>query len=237
MPLVTWDSQADWDAAYLMNAPEGGLITYGRRYYELYREPSNNNLSEHEYRWGLITGLPTPPTTSDRILVAGSAFGFLIEVAKADGFTFTGGIDSSPWVVGKPDIAQDTVWLADDFTKGPQIRNALRTLQRDLGLPGNRRNGLWDWLITEAVVESYSDAELTAPLNQNGVLAACEAAMDHTDYFKIVHLLMPIPSAPEAQTRALNDAYWNRFNQKTLADWHALAPAHTWVNMMTGEVM
>jgi hypothetical protein len=70
-------------------------------------------------------------------------------------------------------------------------------------------------------LESYDDAEIPA------LLSAAESVIAGTDLSRIVHLVYEPPFAPEVS---------GILNEKTLAQWKAMAPAHTWMSD-SGEVL
>ena len=144
-------------------------------------------------------------TNPQRVVILGCGPGaFLVETLKLRGIVNVWGCDSSPWVESRKGIAAGGVlWLPMDFTGN--VANAFRDLT------GGRN---FDWVITESTLESYPDNEITVGLN------ACEGLRSpQTPMSQIVHLVF-VPPFDEPGV----------FNEKTMAEWKAMRPTHTWMN-------
>lgn len=147
------------------------------------------------------------------VLVVGCAYGFLIEQLVDAGISDVWGIDPSPWIW---DAANDGEWRLDVKARVANDWLGSGTEQASLqavGAPPSFR-----FVVDEDAASSHSDAELPA------FLAACEARLQGNVKGRIVHIVTPFPGGDSA------------INWKSMAEWKALAPDHTWVDARTGVV-
>jgi hypothetical protein len=228
---VTWD-QATFDSVYRVRIRDpahpdhGDLVNrwkhYSREGMTRLFDPYLQNpgvMVGYERRWANLTSRVTIPTT-DRILVVGCAFGWLIEAAKAAGWPNVYGIDNSPHISnvagtpGQTEVAGGTVLVQEDFTGGGAVRNALRQATGD---------DEFHWLICEDVDSSFSDAEITGV-----VVPTLESALYSSEpESQIVHLV----SCKHGGIDGNPLVYW-----RTLAEHALLAPTHTWIDIVTWEI-
>jgi len=98
-----------------------------------------------------------------------------------------------------------TLLINADFTSGQSFNQALR----------NATGGTnFRWIITESVWESYDDPDITVGLNACEGLRAAQVPLSN-----IIHLVFTPPfNLPGV------------FNEKTMAQWKAMRPTHTWLN-------
>jgi len=213
---ANWNDPTLWAALYRNQDDDGNFITYGREYARI-RDGNREtaNLGSFEARWqSLVTTFGIQ--TTDRVLIAGCAFGFLIEVANDAGYPNVWGIDSSSEIASRRGVESrgDVLFVEDDIRGGGRVRAALRSLTGD---------DIFDWIISEDLVPGYTVPELE-PL-----LDAAETILEGTQPLSnIVHLmtiLVPGKSGDSSQT-------W-----MTLTEWNAVRPAHSWVDMRTFEVL
>jgi len=224
---ITWDETL-FNALYQIRIrdpahPDHGQIKhYTRAGMARAMDPYSDDMTLYEHRWSQLTSLFTIPTI-DRILIGGCAFGWLIEVAKDAGWPNVYGIDNSPYVVsaknneslpGQTELRGDVVLVEENFTGGGAIKNALKQAT------GDRE---FDWIITESVLESYSDAELPVALN-----AAESVLYNSASESQIIHLVSPMRGGITGDS----SMYW-----RTLIEYAAFAPTHTWVDISTWEVI
>lgn len=153
--------------------------------------------------------------TTDRIIVVGCGFGFLIEVLAGRGYTNTFGIDSSSDIESKKGVeaSGDIVLVSEEMNGTGRVKAVLRQQTGD---------DEFDWIVTESVMESYDDSDVQVICN------VCEGGLYNTHTFaNIIHMVFepPWPKFPGV------------FNEKTLAEWKAMRPAHTWVSLDTFEVL
>lgn len=149
---------------------------------------------------------------SDRILVIGAGFGFLIESFKDAGFQNIWGVDSSPYISKKKatEARGDVLLISDDVRGVGRVKQALKALTGD---------DRFNWVISESVVESYDAAEI------RDLLLACRQYLhpqepeDH-----VVHLVHTDPMVEPLVNR-------------TIAECNEIEPKHSWVSLIDWEVM
>lgn len=140
----------------------------------------------------LISALSLAEGTT--ILVAGCAFGYLVEeLNKREMIAY--GFDNSRYIQQKKRL--ESTIAVHDIDLGS--RNFVSEVRRKTKI--NR----FDYIITEDVLTSFADAELD-PLLDN-----CNLIADN-----VVHIV-----AQEA---------FPEFNVKTLTQWRAIRPSHTWLS-------
>lgn len=204
-PGLNWTTREDWLRAYRIQHADGTVVTYGDDRSWSVDNPEN----DVHRRADALIALGMLPT--QRVIICGCGpGGFLIEALKQRGLVNVWGVDSSPWVEQRKGIASgDVVWLAADFTGN--IGNAMRQLTGDND---------FHWIVTESVLESHYDNEITVGLN------ACEGLRNpQTPMSRIVHIVFTPP---------FNEP--GLFNEKTMAQWKAMRPTHTWMNAEGYEV-
>ena len=208
MPRVTWSTRADWLNFYRIVMPDGSTVTYGDDRLWSGDNPQNEVWARANALRAFI--MANGGANADRILVVGAGMGFLVETLKLVGFTNVFGLDNSPFVQGKKaTVAPNVVLVNSDFTGSVNsLRNALNTAT------GGRT---FQWIITESMLESFTDQECTVILGQGPNLLANGVPNSH-----IIHLVYepPFTYLPGSPT----------FNEHTMAQWKALAPTHTWMN-------
>jgi len=184
-------------------------ITYGREFYP--------GLEPFIQRVEVLQGRGLANNAS--VLVVGCGFGFLIERLITAGVTGVWGVEPGAWYW---DPANDGEWapgikarVADDWVGSGTVQSSLVALG---GVSGQARFG---WVVDEDAVTMHSDAELPA------FLAGCEARLQGNARGRIVHLVTPVGDGGPGDSAV---------NWKTLAEWKAVEPAHTWVHVGTGEV-
>lgn len=218
MPKVVYDTEADWDAVYQVRIRDAShpqhqqKIGYSRLAMARMTEPYDDELTEFNNRVeGLTSNFAIQAT--DRILVAGCGLGFIIEAFKSAGFPNTFGIDNSAHVASKRGVEADsgTVFIEDDIKGGGRVKAALR---RDTG------DDIFDWVISESVLESYEDAEI------GQLLDAAEVVLNPVKpKTNIIHMVLTVESQVDPM-----------FNQKTLTEWVAVRNTHSWFDYVRGEV-
>ena len=184
------------------------MLTYGREFYFVNWDFGT--------RKDWMTGYGLDNNAS--ILVVGCGFGFLIEELIAVGITDVYGIEPGSFYW---DAAQDAEWdtavkarVANDWIgSGTEVASL-----NALGVSGQAR---FNWVVDEDAATMHSDAELPA------FIAGCEDRLQGNARGRIVHLVTTVgPYGPGNQA----------VNWKSLAEWKAVEPAHTWVDIRTGEV-
>ncbi len=186
-------------------------LTYGRPFY------GNLASSMFNTRKNWLTGYGLDNNAD--VLVVGSGFGFLLEFLLDAGIECWG-IEPGSWFW---DPANDGEWRADVKVRTVNDWIGSGTEQAALeALPGTPNRAKFTWIIDEDCATMHSDAELPA------FIAACEDRLQGNARGRIVHIVTPL----RVETGPGNQAV----NWKLMADWKAVAPAHTWVNTLTGEV-
>ncbi len=216
---VVWN-QAMYERAYAVrdrnpaSPTHGERFSYGRRFAQLAASPLNDQLTLYLQRVDRLTAA-FAIRAADRILVVGCGLGFLVEAFHDRGFPNVWGIDDSTHVaqLRATETREDVDFIEDDVRGGRRVRNALR-----------RRTGAakFDWVLTESVLEGYEDAELQTIFDATGKFLAAPGGLD-----RVVHLVVTTPSG-----RSLDD-----FNWKTLAEWKAMRPAHSFIAAQTGGAL
>ena len=189
-----------------VESPPDYIYTYGRDFYGDRLETYFTNRASGMVNLGVAT--------SASMLVVGSAFGYLMDALIAQGITDVWGIEpgsfywdpsrDADWAVGmKARTADD--WLGS----GTEVASL-----NALGITGQAK---FNWIVDEDAAPGHTDAELPA------FIAACEARLQGNVKGRIVHLVTPA-RFPGYQGDSSQ-------NWKTMAEWEAVAPDHTWVDV------
>lgn len=157
--------------------------------------------------------LPPGLITAARVAVVGCGFGWLLDHLVAAGAAEVVGIDPSPHIAAhKATDSTDPSRIVAATVGVDNVRSVLQAA-------GFSRT--YTVVIDEDAASSHADAELSAFFD------GCEQLLQGGQLARIIHLVTP--RVPESiQDSAIN---W-----KTLAEWKALRPAHTWINILTGEI-
>lgn len=215
MPIVDWDQESTWWLNYTeaVRDPEsprhGEMVTYGREWAKKFWDPRGDTPPR---KWVKRMDTLRNVVSKDRILVVGCAFGFLLERFLDDGFTEVWGTDTSDWIHSNLQEARDDI-RDRIFKKDPQDSDAGQFFKDKTG------QARFTWVITEEVLSSYEDDELTPILN------GCEDLVKGNRPDRVVHIAdTPGTSNPT-------------YNLKTPEEWEAIRPDHTWVTMPGHEVV
>lgn len=216
MSRVDWSDQAVWDSLY----GDGGVDGYPG-----YVDAGGTHPLGTLNAWGQKNHLDAKVDAylaqgiapADKVLMAGSAYGHTIGILIREGIPFVVGLDSSPLIQGAPERDGTQVFVDDDIAQGGAIRARIRQAFGAHGFTGNNRDP--DWIITESVLESYEDAEIVT------ILAGCEALCAGPNS-QIIHVVMNSTGSPNLPDMV---PPWP-FNLKTMAEWKAFAPDHTWID-------
>lgn len=207
MPRVGcgWQTRDDWARCYRMVVNGDQIVTYGDD--RGWSGDSIDNDVWHRANALKAFMLANGGALADRILIAGAGMGFLIETLKLVGFTNVFGLDSSPWCQSKKATVNNGVILINaDFTgSANSLRNAFNAAT------GGRD---FRWIVTDAMLESYNDNDISIMLAQGPALLTNGVPVNH-----IIHIVF-IPPFDEP----------GLFNEKTMAQWKAMAPNNTWMN-------
>lgn len=185
----------------------GEGITYGREYYAI--RASGGPFTE---RWSNIVR-DFAPDPADTILVAGCAYGGLIEAAHDAGFPEVYGVESSAFMLGN-DVRADVKIAQLDFAQlgVGSVRQQLKTVTGYTD---------FDWIIDEDMVTSFTDSEVVAGCN------VANGRLNHgVDQLHVVHLVSLGPFTVGGLTAGVD-----AFNDHTLEQWKALYPSQSWVDI------
>jgi hypothetical protein len=199
-----------WSPGPTLDGVKQPGITYGREYYQRINfEPFNT-------RKDWLTGFGLD--NNAQVLVVGCGFGYLLEYLLDAGIPDVWGIEGGSFFW---DVANDAEWRVD---VKPRVANdwigsgtEQASLDALVGVPNNERFG---WIIDEDAAPAHSDAELPA------FIAGLEARLQGNAKGRIVHLVTPTQGGGQDSSQ----------NWKTLAEWKAVAPDHTWVDRIEGTV-
>lgn len=163
---------------------------------------------------------------TDRILIVGSAFGYLNQRFIDAGYVNVFGLDDSDdidnrkGVEMRADVANKHI--KHNIRSGGQLRARLRQQTGD---------DEFDWVITESMLESYTDPELSQ------ILDACEVGLfNGTDQSHIIHIITT-KEREYAGPPDDPDPYNPIFNWMTIAEWNAIRPSHSWTGPDAGWVI
>lgn len=157
-----------------------------------------------------VTALGVSGQTS--VLVVGSAFGHLAAHLRASGID-AWGIDPGEWFW---QAGNESLWVegmrertARDWIGSGTERDSLNSI----GVAGAAR---FNYVIDEDAAPGHSDSELAV------FHAGLEERLQGNQRSRIIHLVTPLqPNAGPGDSSQ---------NWKTLTDWQATAPSHTWLD-------
>jgi hypothetical protein len=200
-PGCTWATREDWLQHYRIQYPDGTIVTKGDDRAWSIDNPENVVHSRADAM--IARGI----LAADRVVVLGCGPGaFLVEALKARGRPNCWGVDNSPFVNSRGQIMPDgTILINADMTSGQSFNQALRNATGQTN---------FRWIITESLWESYDDNDITVGLN------VCEGLrQSQTPMTNIINLVY----CPPFNQPGL-------FNEKTMTQWKAMRPTHTWMN-------
>ncbi len=161
-----------------------------------------------------MAALPPAWITAADIVVVGAGFGWLIEFLIDAGVSSAVGIDPGPYMQANMATESRSDVTVIDATVGVDPINSIKSALRGAGFQRS-----YDVVIDEDAASSHSDAELQAFYD------GCEGLLRGNQINRVVHLVTPIsPSGPGDSS----------LNWKTMAEWKATRPAHTWIDIRTG---
>lgn len=217
MPRKVWETEQDFRDTYEIGIRDpkhpqhGQTVTYGRLFAQRAMGPLDDELTLYNNRVNQLLRLFLIGQ-ADRVLVVGCGFGFLIDAFHDAGFPNTWGIESSEYIQENQEReARTTTQFVDsDIRDWNQARFKLREMTGDW---------IFNWIITESVMESYEDVEMDL------LLDSVEALLDGNNGLRnAIHLVAADPTLDPA------------FNVKTLPEWKAVRPQHSWVDAATWEI-
>ncbi len=148
------------------------------------------------------------------VLVVGSAFGYLMEALIDAGIADVYGVDPGGWIWDAANV--------DEWAPGMAERTAndwvgSGTEQAVLAaLPGAPNGEKFSWVVDEDATPAHTDVELPT------FYAGLEDRLKGGALGRIIHLVSPlvVEHGPGDTSQ----------NWKTMAEWEATAPSHTWVS-------
>lgn len=245
MPLKTWDTKADWDAAYRIGAEGDVGHPNTRTEVRLHYHRATKGGTLHAAQLFAALGWTPPGPT---ILIVGAGFGWTAEALETLGFTAVVGIDISTYIQDNKDGTEDAeidaeivaVGLDPASGEGLDIKNRIiargggagnrcrnsKGVLNENGKTGGSRgrikqalglsgNDRIEWVVSESVLESLTDTEAT------DASADASAIGNNTVHF--------------VYTLRVNQLAG--FNWKTLEDWKTLIPGDTFVEAGSYRVL
>lgn len=209
---IDWNSAKTWEALYQMRIRDPGHPKHGEIVKGMNRlmagrmqGPRDDSLTLFEMRReGLIRMLDLLPM--DRIVIIGGLY--LVEVFEDIGFTSVVGLDPSIYV-------QDQMF--PDSTDSFVNRDV-----RDPDAPAELRSRTGDdkfkWVISEDIMTGYDDNEMASVLEAAEMYLAGGEPLTN-----IVHIVTSVD--PDGRTGD------SMVNWKSLVQWKAMRPDHTWIDM------
>lgn len=214
---LNYDDLATWQLVYRTKnrdpaSPEHGQsYTYGRKWARHLVSPHQGDadpLAKYLNRRANLPGV----IDNSKGLVVGCGFGFLLEALIDAGIADVWGTDTSQFIHDNLAAEGRSDTIPRIFQKDIRDADALQFFRDQTG-----GGGRFNWIVTEEMLSSYDDADLP------GLLDACENLLGGGPggNARIVHIVLPNANAP--------------LNGKTLAEWAAIRPDHTWIST-SGEV-
>lgn len=217
MPLVLYDTQAEYDGVYKIRIRDpahpkfGQKLSYTREAMARSKGPYDDTMTEYIDRFNVLISLFPTMAQSDRIIFAGSGLGFTLEPFIDAGFTNIWGLDNSTYInsIKGVEARGDVVIIDETFRNTPQLSVKLTQIT------GSNQ---FDWIVTESVLESYDDGA-----EMDEILDVAELGLfDGLPLSNIIHMVYPLPGIGI------------QFNRKTMFDWRAIRDEHSWVDYTRG---
>ena len=152
--------------------------------------------------------------TNASVLVVGDAYGYLMEALTNAGITDVYGIEPGAWWW---DPANDAEWATGMKARTARDWIGSGTEQASLNALGVSGPARFTFVVDADAAPCHSDAELPA------FIAGLEARLQGNARGRIIHLV-----SASLVTGSGGDSSQN---WKTLTDWQAVAPDHTWINL------
>lgn len=245
MPLIDYDDPAVWDSItrlHVVDPATGERLVVGESRDASFR-PGSHGLSYVDIVINCYVAMGLTPAQT--IVIAGAGFGYVPEEMQRRGWSHVAGYDTSSYTgtrrvqdesadfdrwldaAGITDPGRRAWWKTDRNAVIGQARSGFSVLPEDARTNGSRRailqslgitgNNKADWVVSEAMLESLSDAE-----------AVQASAAAHQMATNVGHALTPLKVGFEQDPR---------LNWKTLAQWKALLPNDVFVDLTSGAVL
>ena len=193
---IIWDEQT-FQFSYQVQVGDQS-VTYGREWASAIKG-SSPEFEHFMDRWKFLSEY-YKIAPEDRILVIGSAFGFLVEVAHDAGYPNVWCNDGSAWIQSE--------WSKEARDDVGVLFADIRDLPDFTDLTGGN---VFDWIITEDILTSYTVNEMA------GILDSCERYLASGHPLKNIIHLVSLHGAP-------------LFTIMSLEEWEAVRPSHNWVS-------
>lgn len=239
MPRVNFNTKANFDAAYdIGGEPEGHPNT--RPEVRLHYHRAVMRPLAFQQADALVAALNL--TVDSRIVLVGAGFGWSMERFQQLGILNVVGTDTSPYIQNNksttettelrqeisrtgldPDAARGATLLARYLDGGTRTALATRILNETLSTNQSRQNvrgalgGNPDWVISEEVISTLTDAEATTLSNNMRGMPG---------NVSVAHL-----------TTTTRDGQDPAYNWKTLEQWKTLLPNDTFIETGTYRVL
>lgn len=217
---MVW-GQAEFDAAYQVRDPVSGTRVGSYRRDLFGPGGSGGAWVDRARNWGIkLAGAINP---ASRLLVVGSGFGWIIE-SIIDEFNHSRiwGTDISPWI----NAEKATHARADVLPLLLDIDISSPTARQEFQAAGAGQAGRFDWVVSEAVIESLDPAVDLHPF-----LDSCEALLRPGG--NVAHIFsgkLTDPGPGDRHDRTLG-MFW-----RSLAEWVAERPSHYWLDVHGWEL-
>lgn len=195
-------------------------IIYGRDYFNFTGDPSLGNVADslrNRFTNRASNVIGRGVLANQSVLVVGDAYGYLMEALVAAGISDVWGIEPGAWWW---DPSNDSEWAAGMKARTAQDWIGSGTERASLNGIGVGGPARFNFVVDADAAPCHSDAELPA------FISGLEARLQGNAKDRIIHLV-----SASLVTGAGGDSSQN---WKTLADWQAVAPDHTWVDMRAG---
>jgi hypothetical protein len=233
---ISW-TQETFERVY--RTPEG--VGFTRNFYRRFAgEPATPD-GDHGKWWRALLSQRIEPvfagkiTGAQRLLVVGCGLGILVEELISLGLNNTWGIDSSPYCASRwtPELMPTSL-----IPRLAQLDVRTATAQQIRNLTGGTT---FDWVITESVMEGY------APEEQAELYDACEALLQRqATPDRCVHIVYentdltrwPNGQIPQPDGPAIPEPWAGQpivppgCPPRTMAEWRASRPNHTFISMI-----
>lgn len=247
MPLVDWNLQTTWDAAYAVrvrvdlqsvypSAPAmGEIVHYGKWLARLLELPAVRPASEflplyHIRRAKfLISRLEAMGlNSSHRVLIIGSAFGYLIHAfrhaahpkfnAASQDYPNVWGIDGSSYI--NNNFANEQLDLDGSTDSTTTVfRTFVNNAATRNALTNLTGANTFHVIISEEVIESLSNVELLT------FATDCESRLNSLLFGRIIHIVTP----------NIVDSFGMGFQSRSLDAWALLRPTHSFISAIDGD--
>ena len=228
MPRKAWVTEQDFLDAYSVRIRDpahpqfGQRVGYGRVWAQRVEGPYDDNLTRFINRSGILrTVFNIKP--AHRVLIGGCGFGFLVDAFHDLGIANCWGVDDSAFITGgRGTYTRVTTDFVEDSYEG--VTRVTDKMNTQTG------GQTFQWVITESLLESYEDGEIPALLDASEVFL--DGAFGNANIIHLVQSVTGFVSSAGDADKSIDPIY----NQKTISEWKAIRPSHSWMDIATFEV-